>query len=296
VSPLTAKPVLHGRDHCPGGADPIPCLPAAPGATYAEIILAEPCLVGYWPLNESSGDAADLSGHGYTLTKKGTPTYSLAGPFASEPAQTAVHFDYTGTETGAVIPAEDAFYSSDGALDGYVTSPTGLSVEAWVYPTANPAIYGGIMQSVNGGRTNTAYVLQHRSDGEIWWQAGDSIVVDPNIALTLNAWTHIVGTTSTTAGTRLYLNGALVGTPGSNFTPVNIGAHFAVAALMNSSSQVRHFVGRIAQCALYSCALTAAQVLAHYEGSTGGTADGAVLTSDGAGGTSWTFPMIEVDY
>ena len=30
MSPLQQKPILHGRDHCPGGADPIPGLAEEP--------------------------------------------------------------------------------------------------------------------------------------------------------------------------------------------------------------------------------------------------------------------------
>ena len=48
--PQQLKPIIHGRDHCPDGADPIPCLFELPGGTYHDTILAEPTLWAYWPL------------------------------------------------------------------------------------------------------------------------------------------------------------------------------------------------------------------------------------------------------
>ena len=262
--------VIHGRDHSPNGADPVTFWlewTDIGAATYSETILVAPSLVGYWPLNEASGDALDGSGNGYTLTKKGTPTQGVPGPFTAEPAMTATAFDYAGDES-LYVAAQDAFYRSDAALDGYVTTPTGITVEAWVYPTANPSIFGGIIQSTSGDGANIAYGLQHRPGGNIHWNLGNSLVVDSVTALTLNTWTHIVGTASTTNGTRLYFNGALVGTPGANFTPLDVGVHFHIDGYVTATPVIRHFLGRIAQVALYSTALTAAEALAHYNAGT----------------------------
>ena len=64
----------------------------APSAvlTYAQTLIAM-APTAYWRLGESSGNAADSSGNGYTLTAGGSPTYSAAG--WANGGDTAITFD-----------------------------------------------------------------------------------------------------------------------------------------------------------------------------------------------------------
>ena len=57
----TRKPVIHGRDHLPGGADPIAWLVA--GGDYELAVKSIPDLLAYWRLGETAGPWADTSGH-----------------------------------------------------------------------------------------------------------------------------------------------------------------------------------------------------------------------------------------
>ena len=70
VSPLQQKPILHGRDHCPGGADPIPCMISGPSGDFetASCSPPGPTPTGGWarpasPWADTSGRrlAADLT-------------------------------------------------------------------------------------------------------------------------------------------------------------------------------------------------------------------------------------------
>src|SRR5262245_37090499 len=60
---LAQKPIIHGRDHLPGGPDPIPGIPNPGGDDFGGILMPhEP--VGFWKLNEQSGTTAhDSSGN-----------------------------------------------------------------------------------------------------------------------------------------------------------------------------------------------------------------------------------------
>lgn len=296
----TSQPALHGDQHLPDGSDPIPDLLVLPSGSYQEIVLAEPSLVGYWPLDEASGDALDASGHGYTLAICGTPIQGEPGPFTDPDDPTATLFDYTGSEPGGdgFPPAEDAFYRDDSDLNTVFVGSDGLSYECWVYPVANPSIEGGIVLCISGDWNHTGYQLRHLSDGKIEWK-GPTVTVTSSAALPLDTWTHIAGTLSLTTGSHLYFDGGEVAS-GANQTPDGAASRFMIAAVTYSTLHVRHFQGRIAQAALFREALDAGTINSHYQGGVlSGAGDGAagwVLTTDGAGNTSWAAPTVEVEY
>jgi hypothetical protein len=66
------KPIIHGRDHCPGGADPIPCLTniLTPGRPYREAVFAPSDLIAWWRM----GEEIDFS----SLTYVGPPSWGAA--------------------------------------------------------------------------------------------------------------------------------------------------------------------------------------------------------------------------
>jgi hypothetical protein len=87
-----AKPILHGRDHACGGADPIPGIcdvfPAG-GDITDKILASNPD--AFWKLDETSGTVAqDSSGNGHDLSSAGyiPPTWGqAAGPPGTTSAQ-----------------------------------------------------------------------------------------------------------------------------------------------------------------------------------------------------------------
>jgi len=205
-------------------------------------------------MDDASGDALDASGNGYDLATSGTPTYSLEGPFPSSPELTSIGFAF----------ANDRFSRAEDALDGYVSGHTGVTFEAWVYPTALPALFAGIVLSLGSGIG--AFNLQHRGGGNVLWQ-GDSpawgLDTSPT-TLDLNAWTHVAGTLDSAAGTAVYFNGAVI-VSGGNRTPIDVsGTVLTIGATYTVSGSTWYpFTGRICQVALYSAALDATVIAAH---------------------------------
>lgn len=87
------KPVLHARDHLPGGADPIPGL-AVGGDLYDQILATNPD--AFWPLDETAGLVAhDATGNSHPLTSPGTATYGAPvwGQPPGPPGTTSAGFD-----------------------------------------------------------------------------------------------------------------------------------------------------------------------------------------------------------
>ena len=68
---------MHGRTHCPGGSDPIPCMLAAPPpGDYSGTVLSYPDLRGYWRLGEGSSSPTPTP----AATPTGQPTWSASPP------------------------------------------------------------------------------------------------------------------------------------------------------------------------------------------------------------------------
>jgi hypothetical protein len=179
---------------------------------------------------------------------------------------------HTGTVSGATWTTQGRFggaLSFDGVNDWVTIADandlditTGLTVEAWVYPTAL------------GATTWREVVIKERPGGEVFnlYANGDAgrpmIYVAPAAQpdppqgaggasqLAVNTWTHLAATYDGTT-LRLYVNGTQVGTQ-------------AVAGpLLTSSGVLRlggngvwgeFFQGRIDEVRLYNRALTAAQL------------------------------------
>lgn len=252
------KPIIHGRDHAPGGADPVlfalewedvglTC--SGLYASYSEAILLEPFLVAYWPLNEASGDALDASGNGHDLPAasfSGPPTQGSSGPFPGDTAQTAYTF-------GGYLQ------SLDSALD--LGSDTAVTFECWAYPTSAPALTSFVAQCAGASFSSISYALQMRSGRNVFWQVGAQ-QLDSVVALTLSTWTHIVGTSSVADGSRLYFNGAQVAT-GTGSAPANVTVLFRIGQGETVTAPYP-FTGRIAQVALYNAVLPAATIIQHY--------------------------------
>jgi hypothetical protein len=131
------------------------CFPTSGLPTpYSNLVLAEPSIVAYWPLNDPAGSttAVDLSGHGHD----GTYTHPPAYPAFSDPSGSSAAIpNPTLTQGEASIVKGDVADSGDGDgdenanpacvdFDGdYVSIPwstqapadlTKFTFEAWVLP------------------------------------------------------------------------------------------------------------------------------------------------------------------
>jgi hypothetical protein len=95
----------------------------------------------YWPLNDASGNIADVTGNGWTGTAGGTPTYSQTGPTIDSEAQSAILF---GTDDRFSVSANvddgvgsdmtlSLWLASSAATDGYpvAMSTSGSGNRSW---------------------------------------------------------------------------------------------------------------------------------------------------------------------
>lgn len=280
-APLEEKPTPAP----PAQPDPPPPSPEPP--KYPDVILAEPGLVSYWRLGETSG----------TVAKDLAPSTPRDGEYR-EPQGIALG------EPGALTardPGDKAarFLGVAGRMDVPYdmlrNPPMALSFEAWIKPEpVNPgnraAAVGGLFEVDNASSLVKGFALTVSYPSlEILAEVGLTKLAPANVLppgypvrLTLGndgAWKYVVMTVSTTATSievKLYLNGSV--SQGviidrtkfeysRNFTntPFRVGAGWAPQAA--GPVPYYFFNGRIDEVALYNRALDAAAVLRHYQAS-----------------------------
>jgi len=277
----TTQPALHGDQHCPDGSDPIPCLITAPGEllTYPDAVLAHACLAHYWPADETTGslvdrkgswdmtiDTADVSGVTY-------PQYGAVGPFTELPELTAI----VNAGDFGVGPADDGRFLNNFGSASFWTGAHPFTVELWIYLTS----YGtGGSPTILQADLFQMYVSSHQLRA-----TRGAVTVSDTVDCPLNAWQYVVLRFD---GTNLDLirNAALVDTD----TAGSVNISTTLAWLNNTTGPSwSPFNGRSCQLALYDCALTDAEIVAHYDLRDTGTTSsaGLVLQTDGEGGTVW---------
>ncbi len=222
--------------------------PSQAQSAYVNAVLAANP-VAYWRLDESSGtDLIDYLGvhngqynGGFTLNQ---PGYSIFD------TNKAVAFD--GSSGYAQVP-----YFDD------LNQPT-FSVECWVYPTGGAGNYRSPFSNRDTAFGAQGYLF-YADDQDKWdfWIGGGGWNTAIGPAVALNQWTHLVGTFDGTNQV-FYVNGQQVVSQlaflGANTQrPLNIGA-----GRNESASPAAYWPGRIDEVAVYTNALNAAQVQAHY--------------------------------
>ena len=238
-------------------------MPLAAQADYATTVLADNPL-GYWQFEDadSLSVAADSSGNGLDAT------YAGSG---------AVGLEDTGLGIGNAATfsnTTDAFVALPGTWGGSATPS--MTFELWfnTSSTANaqgmlgPTEYGthdeAVMLSLNGGNVADSSLLIVRAanqDGNIstdYWSAN---------GIPINTWHHLAYTIDAANGnTKAYVDGVLrsglsFGTFGHTYENLAAGAL--------QVGQVRegwdyHFIGQIADVAIYDSVLSDATIANHY--------------------------------
>jgi len=230
-----------------------------PGSTsgYRSAVLADNP-AGYWRLDEASGNAADSSGHGHT------GTYNASG--------------VTRAVSGAPIGDADPAAKFDGANGlvsvsgvGTFSATAPFSAEAWVNPSVFPAnTWARILSQEDSTTNQPGWALYlDASVGTLSaarTDANTSDWVGGSTALPLNQWSYVV-LTYDGATLRLYVNGQLTDTASSSrglpasSAPLEIAASYGAGQLLT---------GSVDEPAIYTAALTPAQVTTHYQASKGG--------------------------
>jgi hypothetical protein len=140
------------------------------------------------------------------------------------------------------------------------------TVEAWVRPnitytgTAASAVPLG---SIDLDYNRSGWLFYQRGNGWSWWLGdgtGYKISLDPVSTVTAGTWYHLVGTYDGTTA-RFYVNGAEVASGASALPVPNPSQPFTVGGRYDGSFL---FNGRVDEVAVYTSALSAADILAHY--------------------------------
>lgn len=238
-------------------------------SAYDALVLADlPAYGSYWKFNETSGLLlADRGPLGLTATLSSLGSLGLnayPGPFPGEYPNTSVRF--TSPNTKAQISTDD--YAFPG------TSP--FSVEMWVNPLSHgsPGGNAGYLMAhgtpVGGGAERSGWRLNVGTNGIVTMQRfqndGTADTLSTALKLALYFWAHIV-VTYDGASLRTYINGALVAGPtaSTKIIDANSPGTLTIGNFSQPFNQTLAFDGYIARPAIYSSALTAAQVLTHFQ-------------------------------
>ena len=220
------------------------------GKNYADAVLAD-SPVSYWKLDETSGTtAADAVGSnngtytgGYTLNQTGIP--STGRP--------SVLFNGTSGYVDLGAPAA-LNLTAAWTLEAWVyltSTPNGAGIISEQYPSSGNVLYElGFGLSTSGANLAGGYYT-----GSAWYIATGG-------SLSLNAWHHVACTWDGTT-LRLYADGAQVATATPGAAPV-AGINTLYIGRRHDASFNPFFPGRIDEAAIYSTALSAARILAHY--------------------------------
>ena len=197
-------------------------------------------LVAAYGLNEGAGTAAsDRSGHGHTGAVSGA-TWT-AGRFGG-----ALQFDGVN-DLVTIADAPDLDLS------------TGMTIEAWVYPTALSGWRTVVLKEKPGG---LAYSLYAHDNGPRWAgyinTGGPDIAARSSTALPLNTWSHLA-VTYDGATIRVYRDGVQVGTQAAAGPIV---ATTGVLRLGGNAVWPEWFTGVIDEVRVYSRPLAAAEIAA----------------------------------
>ena len=177
-------------------------LAAIGGVAHAGI---EEGFVAGWTLNETSGNFADVSGNGYTLT----PTGSVYGTGSN------------GIVGGAMAINADTEYASNAAVANFELDQS-FSVSFWFNPDRTPDVFLNILGRVNTTE-NRGCSIRNGGPGErekIWFSlyrsngSGGAVAAGTDgDFLVGGSWQHIVVVYDGDAymnGTQIYYNGVNV--------------------------------------------------------------------------------------
>ena len=216
--------------------------------SYSQTILADSRLVGYWRMNESSGSTGfDISTHSNDGTYSGAITFGVSGAIANT------------SDTAANIPSGGSLDIS--GLAAYNFGSGDFSVEFWFRSTG----CGGAENVLNVSTSPPGMTFDCSSNGQMTFTDDLSTSLSSGFgtaSLGDGNWHHIVGVKSG-SNVLYYFDGSLANSNVSAVSTFNFSAENI--AFQSFSGGGADFD----EIALYNGALTATEVLGHYNLGTG---------------------------
>lgn len=284
--------VMHGRDHVPSGADPIPGLVPAIGGDSLDAVIGNLAPDGWWKLNEPSGTIAhDSSGNAVDMDSGGWVAPIWAQP-SGPPGQQTADFN-TGSGTAgsgwARVDRAWAAISTDFTAGIWVKQP--VHQYAPVFGQGNPERSSGsgwqleINNSISPGDRPTIGV---HGVGAIY-------ALNP---LAVNTWAFAASTYHASSGEwKLYVNGLLQGSMTGTYTPASltdlwIGHDGAIG--LPFGAQPSNCV--LSYAFLINRTLSGAEIKQINDTTVPIDRTNYVLTVNSTGQQQWLPPTIEVQY
>lgn len=224
-----------------------------------QIMLDSP--VGYWPMDETSGSTVfDRSGNARNGTITGTVSPEVGGPAGQR------CLSFAGTTNSYITVADNAAWSSHAGASGL------WSMEVWLYRslatsqksfmskgnTAGP-LYEVLMEATASDTYYTAMIQSGGAVVESLTSSGSS---------PLNRWQHFAATFDrATALLTMFTDGVQVAqaTSASGNTSDTTGPLYFGTRNDALGSATYCWNGRMAHAAVYSTALAANRIAAHYK-------------------------------
>ncbi len=250
---------------------------------YDVVVLAD-SPVSYWPLSDPSGTTATDLASTNPGTYTGGFTLGGSGPSAAFGGSTA----FNGS-TGYVTVPNAAGLNITGAI----------SLECWVKFTAvstGSSNFPGLVAKY--GSANGYFLSLHGNDGGLlanrpyFGLIKSSTEKDTGTgyaAVTTGVWYHVVATYDNVNPMVLYINGVQVVSTNNGASILGANTNALTLANWTPAGVTTFLNGSLAGCAVYNTALSAAQVIRHYQvGTNTPVLDGLGSAPSGTGGTSHT--------
>ena len=204
------------------------------------------------------------------IVTEGLVLYLDAGNVKSYPLSGTAWSDISKQENNATLFNGPTYDSSNGGsilFDGtndYCLAGTGLgitgnlTVTAWVRPSSFTN-QGNIVSKAS----NLGYRMRFQSNGTFWMYSNTNTITSPS-TYTINNWFYTVGVFSS-SGLRMYINGSLVQSNGTAFTPSTHPSYAASIFIVGGFSSTQElFQGRIANVGVYNRALNQTEITQNF--------------------------------
>lgn len=225
--------------------------------SYSQIVLADNP-IGFWLLNETSGTTGDdLTANNNDLTFYNSPTLNVSTGLSG--ITKAITFD--GTNDRLQTSTVSTFN---------VAASANWSMELWfkTNSTAFSSIFSWRDGTGSGAGVTTTVSINNGTNGMVMLQTIDSAGNGLNISHTNsynnNAWHQVVCTATNGGAARLYLDGVDRANTTTARNTSTSNRSIIVGANDLGGSYGQFYTGTAAAVSVYNTALSAAQVLAHY--------------------------------